>query len=215
MFGPRALGASGVRLAARIAFRAPADAGCEPMADTIYTRTGDRGETGLFGGRRVPKDDLRVEACGAVDELNALLGVVAALPEPGIDRDRILALQRTLFEVGADLATPPDASETSGSATVVRLQGRAAAELEHAIDAVEAGLAPLTAFILPGGSPGAAALHHARTVCRRAERRCVALARSEPVNPCVLQYLNRLSDLLFVLAREANRAAGSPDVPWK
>ncbi|MGH7162746.1 MAG: cob(I)yrinic acid a,c-diamide adenosyltransferase [Planctomycetota bacterium] len=179
----------------------------------IYTRGGDGGETGLFGGGRVPKDDPRVEAYGAVDELNALLGVARAAALPG-DLEALAArLQDELFVVGADLATP--ASSAAREGRVVRLPAGAAGALEGEIDRLEAELAPLTTFILPGGSAAGAALHLARTVCRRAERRVTALARSGGVSSPVLPYLNRLSDLLFVMARAANARAGKPEQPWK
>lgn len=174
----------------------------------IYTRTGDAGQTGLWGGHRVPKDALRVQAYGAVDEANAALGVARAC---GVDAelDRILAqVQDYLFVVGADLATP------GAAASIPRVEERDAAALEDLIDGLERELEPLRQFILPGGSLAAAHLHLARTVCRRAERWAVALAREEPINTHVLTYLNRLSDLLFVLARSANARAGVTDVPW-
>jgi cob(I)alamin adenosyltransferase len=174
----------------------------------IYTKTGDAGETGLFGGQRVAKDSLRVHAYGSVDECNAALGLArAAAPDAGLDA--ILAeLQSQLFVVGADLATPGE------NANIPRVGDAEAAQLEGWIDALEAELEPLRQFILPGGTPAAAQLHLARTVCRRAERWTVSLAQEEPINPGVLVYLNRLSDLLFVLARAANARAGVGDVPW-
>lgn len=177
----------------------------------IYTRTGDLGETGLLAGPRVGKDIARIETYGTVDELNAAIGVVRAedLPE-SIDRllDRV---QHELFEVGAELATPDPVSR--GLRTIGRPQ---VAALEAEIDSYEARLAPLSAFILPGGTRAAAALHLARTICRRAERRLVALIREAglEISLDLLAYLNRLSDLLFVLARAANADAGRPDVPW-
>ena len=174
----------------------------------IYTKTGDRGETGLWGGRRVPKDALRVQAYGTLDECNAALGVARA---SGLDAglDRLLALiQDQLFVVGADLATPDEA------ANVPRVGPVDVAFLEQTIDSLEAELPPLKQFILPGGSPGAAHLHLARTICRRAERWVVSLAHQEPVSDHLLIYLNRLSDLLFVLARSANSRAGVTDLPW-
>lgn len=179
----------------------------------IYTRTGDAGETSLFGGRRVPKDDLRVSAYGTVDELNASLGVArAAGPAPEIDRV-VERVQHHLLDLGAELATPPAASHAAASHA-----GRVSPEwveaLEREIDRFEATLPPLRQFILPVGTPAAAALHMARTVARRAERQIVTLAAREPLNPELLKYVNRLSDLLFVLARAANQAAGRPDVPW-
>lgn len=179
----------------------------------IYTKTGDRGETGLFGGGRVPKDHVRVEAYGEIDELNAVLGLVRALePMPRID-ELVIPIQRDLFSIGALLATP-DPAKMESQLAKARLDDRRIAELEQAIDDCERELEPLRAFIVPGGTAKAAALHLARTVCRRAERRVVALAHSEAVPELVLRYLNRLSDLLFVLARVANRRAGSAEVSW-
>jgi len=177
----------------------------------IYTRTGDHGETGLFGGRRVPKDDARVEAYGDVDELAAFLGLAASLlsSQPEIVPD-IEALQRDLFHLGAELATEP------GHAPAAALIGDADIErLERKIDGAEAQLPALRNFILPGGTPGAAALHAARCVCRRAERRVVALARDGGMRPEVIRYLNRLSDWLFVLARLTNHRAGSSETIWE
>ncbi len=175
----------------------------------IYTRTGDEGETGLWGGLRVSKDSPRVQAYGTVDECNAAIGVARAA---GVDAalDALLAqIQNALFVVGADLATPGEAAH------IPRIGAEAVQELEQAIDDLEAQLEPLRQFILPGGTLSAAYLHLARTICRRAERWVVALSRSEPVNPQVIVYLNRLSDLLFVAARRANANAGVPDVPWE
>lgn len=175
----------------------------------IYTKTGDAGETGLFGGPRVRKDSPRIEAYGTVDELNAVLGLARCGPLPG-EIDALLArVQHELFDLGAELATPEPArlgTATLGPAHV--------AALEAAIDHHEAALEPLSEFILPGGTRPAAELHLARTVCRRAERRLVALWASERISGQLIVYLNRLGDLLFVLARAANRAAGRPDVPW-
>jgi cob(I)alamin adenosyltransferase len=174
----------------------------------IYTRTGDGGETGLFGGQRVPKDDLRVHAYGTADECNAALGLArAAGLAPELD-ELLAHVQAQLFVVGADLATPGE------SATIPRVDAAEVAFLEEAIDHLEDGLEPLRQFILPGGTPAAAQLHLARTVCRRAERWAVSLAREEPVSAQVLAYLNRLSDFLFVAARAANARANTPDVPW-
>jgi cob(I)alamin adenosyltransferase len=181
----------------------------------IYTRTGDDGETGLFGGDRVRKDTLRVDAMGTVDELNAALGAVRAeLGRGGTappDLDELLAgLQNQLFDLGAELATP----ESSGVATC-RIADGHITQLESAIDRHEAGLEPLRAFILPGGTPAAAALHVARGVCRQAERRLVALMSRETIRGELVRYLNRLGDLLFVLARSVNRANRVPDVVWR
>jgi cob(I)alamin adenosyltransferase len=179
----------------------------------IYTRTGDGGETSLFGGTRVSKDDPRVRAYGTIDELNAVLGLARAA---GCDSeiDGVLeALQHHLFDLGAELATPAGAS--SAASHVVRMSADRIAGLEREIDRFEDRLPPLRQFVLPGGTPAAAALHHARTVTRRAEREIVQLASLEPINPELLKYVNRLSDLLFVLARASNLAAGHPDVVWR
>ena len=180
------------------------------MTFRIYTKTGDEGDTGLFGGRRVDKDDLRVETYGTVDELNAALGMARALTAPP-QVDTVLAtLQNLLFELGAELATPPESNKRPagvGHADITMM--------EDAIDRAEAELAPLKSFILPGGHPVAAALHLARGVCRRAERLCVSLRKKEPATaPNTVIFLNRLSDLLFVYARWANHLAGTPDVIW-
>ena len=178
----------------------------------IYTRRGDGGETDLFGGPRVGKDDLRVEAYGSVDELNAVLGT--AIAETGHDdvRDLLTEIQSALFDLGAYLATPEAARrEKSG---VPEPEASLVEELEARMDGFESELEPLRAFVLPGGTRASAALHVARTVCRRAERRCVALARDEALDAPAIGYLNRLSDLFFVLARLENARAGVPDTPW-
>jgi cob(I)alamin adenosyltransferase len=182
----------------------------------IYTRTGDHGQTSLFGGQRVSKADLRVEAYGSVDELNATIGLAEALiDDPGINT-LLVQIQSRLFDLGADLATPEAGTSERTTAYVQRVPEAWAKVLENAIDQAESELEPLSSFILPGGTPGASALHVARTVCRRAERRVVALMQQEEqVNPAILTYLNRLSDLLFVLARLANQRAGRPETPWK
>ncbi|NOZ95213.1 MAG: cob(I)yrinic acid a,c-diamide adenosyltransferase [Acidobacteria bacterium] len=175
----------------------------------IYTRTGDGGETGLASGGRVAKDDPRVEAYGTVDELNAVLGVLLAEPLPEGTAARLGRVQVTLFHLGSSLADPEGRLETDASRwdTV---------GLEAWIDDMEKALEPLKAFILPGGTRAAALAHLARTVCRRAERRVLALASSgRGVPDGAVAYLNRLSDLLFVLARRVNRQAGVPDVLWK
>ena len=175
----------------------------------IYTRSGDTGETGLLGGVRVKKHDLRIEAYGTVDELNGVFGVVRAA-HPSQRVDQILEhIQNELFAVGAELATPTPEGSNFG-----RIEESHAARLEEMIDLCEAELEPLRNFILPGGSVTAAHLHHARTVCRRAERRVVELAETGPVSPQIIVYLNRLGDLLFVLARFENHRAGVPDVKW-
>ena len=177
----------------------------------IYTRTGDLGETGLLGGPRVGKDIVRIEAYGTVDELNASLGLVRAEPLPA-DADAVLSrIQAELFEVGAELATPDPAAKGTRTVGADRV-----AALEADIDRFEATLPPLRYFILPAGTRSAATLHLARTICRRAERRLVTLIRQAdpPVSPILLGYLNRLGDLLFVLARVCNAQAGQSDTAW-
>ena len=169
----------------------------------IYTRTGDRGETSLFGGARVPKNDPRIDAYGTIDELNSQIGVVLAIE----DDAQLLAVQRDLFEIGAHLASP-------GISKFAGVEAARIEELERGIDAMEAGLAPLKSFILPGGTAAAAQLHVARTVCRRAERLVVALHDDDPATQSSIAYLNRLSDYLFVAARYANHKRGVEDVPW-
>jgi len=179
----------------------------------IYTKTGDGGETGLFGGGRVPKDDRRVAAYGEVDELNAALGLALALEPRAFARDLLELVQRDLFTIGAELASP-DPAKLVKALPGPRLGDARVEALEDAIDRAEATLAPLKNFILPGGSSKAAALQLGRAVCRRAERAVVTLSRETAVSPAILKYVNRLSDLLFVLARAANAAAGLSDVPW-
>lgn len=179
----------------------------------IYTKTGDAGDTGLFGGGRVAKDHPRVEAYGEVDELNATLGLVRALePMPRID-EVIVPVQRDLFSIGALLATP-DLEKMKAHLEKARIDDGRIGELEAAIDACERELDPLRSFIVPGGTAKAATLHLARTVCRRAERRVVALRSETEIPELVVRYLNRLSDLLFMLARVANRRAGAGEVSW-
>ncbi len=169
----------------------------------IYTRTGDKGQTGLADGRRLRKSHRRITALGEVDELNAQLGVVLACGVDPMVREVLEALQHRLFDLGAVLA---------GSGTVTRFD---AGWVETQIDRFEARLTPLRSFILPGGAPAAAHCQLARAVCRRAERAVVALACQEPVPPAALRFLNRLSDLLFVLARWINRTQRVPEVPWR
>jgi cob(I)alamin adenosyltransferase len=176
----------------------------------IYTRTGDRGETGLVGGARIPKDSLRVEAYGNVDELNSVLGIVRAFLNDS-ELDNLLAeLQRDLFVVGADLASTPDAQQRN----LPRISSEKITAMERTIDRFEAELQPLKAFILPGGGVAGSLLHNARTVARRAERRIVTLSKSEPVNEHLVPYMNRLSDLLFVVARVANHRERKAETEW-
>jgi len=180
----------------------------------IYTRTGDRGDTGLFGGGRVPKAHPRVEAYGSLDEFNSVLGWALTQIEDAEVRDGLAAVQHELFTIGAHLATPPDAPAERKAELPPLPRGRDR-DFEAWMDRADAELPELHAFILPGGTPGGAALHLARTVCRRAERRIAALAAHEPVAPEILVYLNRLGDLLFVLARLVNHRAGSPEAVWR
>lgn len=183
-----------------------------PLAVKIYTRTGDAGETGLVDGSRVRKDDPRVAAYGDVDELNAVLGLARAQkPDPGLDA-LLLGIQRDLFALGAQLADPSEKVATRKAKAAVS-PGRIE-ELEAAIDRHEAGLPPLKAFVLPGGEGLGASLHLARTVCRRAERSIVSLDRQHGLDPLIEIYVNRLSDLLFVLARHVNQAAGRSEDTW-
>jgi len=181
------------------------------MAPRIYTKTGDRGETGLYGGARVPKDHVRVEAYGCVDELNALLGQVLAFQPAERLGSAIAQVQPLLLELGAELATPAGKKATAGGIRLADI-----VELERQIDSLEADLLPLKTFIVPAGPLVCATLHVARTVCRRAERRLVTLLRAEPeTSPTTLLFLNRLSDLLFVMARWASAKAGARETPWK
>jgi cob(I)alamin adenosyltransferase len=177
----------------------------------VYTRRGDSGDTDLAGGGRVGKDDPRVEAYGAVDELNAFVGIAAleALPESALLIERI---QRTLFRIGAALATNPDVEKKALAGMGAKAED--VVELEAAIDAADTELPALRAFVLPGGTRAAAAFHVARTVCRRAERRVLALDRLVSLPDASVRYLNRLSDLFFVLARQENQRAGVGDVEW-
>ncbi|WP_293180052.1 cob(I)yrinic acid a,c-diamide adenosyltransferase [Oceanithermus sp.] len=180
----------------------------------LYTRTGDGGETGLFGAQRVPKHHPRVEAYGDVDETNSQIGLARALlpPELGELDERLAALQSALFDLGADLATPHG---SPAEAHVRRVQPGDVAELEGWIDAYAEAAPPLSGFVLPGGHPAAAALQVARAVARRAERRVTALAGQEEINPEALRFLNRLSDLLFAMARWVNHRLGVEEPLWQ
>jgi cob(I)alamin adenosyltransferase len=182
-----------------------------PRITKVYTRTGDDGRTGLGGGQRVPKDSARIEAYGTVDELNSSIGVALA---QGVVEELVASLravQNELFHLGSDLCI---LEEDKARMPVPRIEQRHVEALEKTMDALTEKLAPLENFVLPGGTPGAAALHVARTVCRRAERRVIALSRVEAVGPQTIVYLNRLSDALFVMARYENAKRGAPDVLW-
>lgn len=183
-----------------------------PMSIRIYTKTGDDGTTGLFGGSRVSKDHLRIEAYGTVDELNAVIGVVRTCPLPAQLEQQLGVISADLFTLGADLATPLDPPPIY---EIPRVSEEHVVELERWIDTYDSELEPLKTFILPGGTSAAAHLHVARTVCRRAERRVVALAANEDIGTAVLHYLNRLSDFLFTASRIANASASVADIPWK
>jgi cob(I)alamin adenosyltransferase len=184
----------------------------------IYTKTGDKGETGLFGGQRVSKAHVRVDAYGEVDELNSIIGLaVARLGADGVDdiAARLTAVQSELFTIGANLATPAPEDGGRPNSYIPPLDPERIGEMERWIDEAETELEPLTNFILPGGAEAAARLHLARTVCRRAERRVIRLADDAHIDDGVIVYLNRLSDYLFTLARLVNRRAGVADVPWQ
>lgn len=183
------------------------------MSMKIYTRTGDQGETGLFGGGRVPKDHPRVSAYGDMDELSSAIGVARATAPTDFFDPLLESVQRDLFAIGGQLASPePD--KVAKALEKADLPADRAAEFESVMDQADLELPPLKAFVLPGGTPKAAALHLARTVCRRAERSVVHLAHEAPVPAGFVVYLNRLSDLLFTLARLANHRAGTGDVTW-
>lgn len=182
-----------------------------PRITKVYTRTGDDGSTGLGSGRRVPKDSLRIEAFGTVDELNSQIGVARA---SGLDprlADALAGIQNELFHLGADLCIP---EEDKARVPAPRIEPRHVQALETLMDDLSVDLPPLENFVLPGGTPGAGALHVARAVCRRAERATLALSRREAVGASVIPYLNRLSDALFVMARYENLRKGAPDSLW-
>ena len=182
-----------------------------PRITRVYTRTGDDGTTGLGGGQRVPKDSLRIEAYGTVDELNSVLGVALASGLNEAIAVPLRSIQNELFHLGSDLCI---LEEDKAKTPVPRIEERHVVSLEKLMDRLSEELTPLENFILPGGTPGAAHLHVARTVCRRAERLVVALARDEPVGAFTVRYLNRLSDALFVMARHENKRRGVADVLW-
>lgn len=172
----------------------------------IYTRTGDQGTTGLADGSRLPKDHPKIVAAGSVDELNSVIGLILVEPVDDKTRELLSGIQHTLFDLGAELSLPPGNDRILPGDTD---------KLEQALDQYNESLSPLKEFILPGGSPAAALCHLARTVCRRAERDLVSLNHEQPVSAASLTYLNRLSDLLFVLARSINKQADHPDVLWQ
>ena len=171
----------------------------------IYTRTGDDGTTGISDGVRIHKDDPRIEAIGAVDELNSAIGVLLTHELPDDIKSSLTAIQHRLFDIGGELSLPE----------AICITGRHAEELEHLLDELNAGLPPLKEFILPGGCTAAAACHVARTVCRRAERRICSLGKQAEINMDSLRFINRLSDLLFVIARHLNKVAKHSDVFWQ
>ena len=176
----------------------------------IYTRRGDAGETGLFGGKRLPKSHLRIESYGTVDELNSHIGYLSDIVEDEKTVTLLRSIQSTLFTIGSQLATDPDKDLSLPQITASDIE-----KLEQAIDRMEEKLPQLKAFVLPSGHPHGSAAHIARTVCRRAERRVVELSMSESVDPILVTYLNRLSDLLFVMARYVIMLAGGQEVEWK
>lgn len=185
----------------------------------LYTGTGDDGTTGLFGGQRVSKDHPRVEAYGTVDELNAAIGLAAAACDPTVALhkqllDMFAAMQSRLFDLGADLATPPGSKHEDKIARIEEAEVRVA---EQWIDEIDGGNVAMTSFVMPGGSELAARLHLARTICRRAERRMIHVIHAEgrdSIGEATVTYMNRIGDLLFAMARRANRQAGIDDVPW-
>jgi cob(I)alamin adenosyltransferase len=185
----------------------------EPVRLTrIYTGGGDSGETSLGDGARVSKDDARIEAFGTVDELNAVIGLALAAGGPTEITAPLERIQNELFDLGADLAVPVSSDDEKSR---LRVTSEQASTLEGECDSLNEALEPLKSFVLPGGSELAARLHHARTVCRRAERRIVTLAAVAEVTPAVIVYVNRLSDLLFIMARAASHEGGSPETLWR
>lgn len=180
------------------------------MAFKIYTKTGDKGETGLFGGKRLPKSHLRIEAYGTVDELNSYLGLIRDLLENETQRDLLKSIQERLFTVGSSLASDPDKKMITPDLKISDIE-----LLEQAIDSMNDALPPLKNFIFPGGHPTVSHTHIARCICRRAERRVVELAQHEAVEEVVIQYLNRLSDYLFTLGRKIAQDLNAPEIPWQ
>lgn len=186
-----------------------------PPKSKLYTRIGDAGDTALFGGRRVPKDHVRVEAYGTVDELNSALGLAVSFIRQRKIVDALHHIQNELFNIGAELASDERAKRGNKAASSFHLDPEKTQWIERLIDDYDARVPPLRTFILPSGPASATSLHLARTICRRAERHVVSLARAESVNPAILAYLNRLCDLLFVLARYLNKAARRRELTWE
>lgn len=176
----------------------------------IYTKTGDKGKTSLFGGKRVAKNDLRINAYGTVDELNSMLGIVLTEKVDSKTRDILSNLQQSLFIVGGELATPKDVKSSASQI----ISNEEIELLEKWIDELDSKLSPLKNFILPGGSKSASQLHFARTVCRRAERNIIEIEESENINENIVIYINRLSDLLFIIARFENHISSTPEIEW-
>jgi cob(I)alamin adenosyltransferase len=181
----------------------------------LYTGTGDRGQTGLFGGRRVPKDHPRVNAYGTIDELNAALGVACSFIRSRTIVAALQSIQNELFNIGAELASDQPVRRRAKSSEAIKLDDAKIRSLELLIDEYDSRVPPLRTFILPGGSQAASFLHLARTICRRAEREVVTLATTEPVSPAIVMYLNRLCDLLFALARYVNKAGRRREITWQ
>jgi cob(I)alamin adenosyltransferase len=186
-----------------------------PPKSMIYTRTGDSGTTALFGGGRVPKDHPRVAAYGEVDELNSAIGVAVAFMTDARLIEALTVVQNALFNIGAELASESGVEKAANYARMFTDADARTEALEHLMDELDAALPPLMTFVLPSGSRAGALLHLCRTVCRRAERAVVTLAHTEPVNPDLARYLNRLSDLLFVMARHVNQSDGRPEAEWR
>jgi cob(I)alamin adenosyltransferase len=186
-----------------------------PPKSMIYTRTGDAGTTALFGGGRVPKDHPRVASYGDVDELNSAIGVAVAFMTDARLIEALTGIQNELFNIGAELASESGVEKAANYARMFTSPEEKTAALEHLMDELDAALPPLTTFVLPSGSQAGALLHLCRTICRRAERAVVTLTQTEPVNPDLTRYLNRLSDLLFVMARYVNAAAGRLEAEWR
>jgi cob(I)alamin adenosyltransferase len=187
----------------------------DPPKSMLYTRSGDDGTTGLFGGGRVPKDHARVEAYGTVDELNSAIGVAIALMPDAHLRNQLTPIQNELFNIGSELASETAGDKAANFAANFTNAAQKIETLERLTDQLDAKVPPLETFILPSGSHGGAMLHLCRTICRRAEREVVRLARTEPVNPDITRYLNRLSDYLFALARYVNLVDGQAETPWR